>query len=415
MKQTLLTLGLAVLAALTTTNEAEAQCFGPDKLDSAPCCTPVTPNLPALMPFSMDASGFCWDACTTVTQNCVRIAAGTPLPQPQCGQYIAPLEVIECTGTPLLKGELVLDYTRTWVEKIQPGSPGDYQVWRFAAKVDMLGDYTTTPQCPVPPSLIPSGTGTILPAFFYGYYDLALNCNTGAFEHALVLFHGCDAFQHKPSLSSNPGVFNPVTSYAIVGPDTPLNPFIPAVFPIPGGPVFSEAIRSTAPTFAGQCRAEEGIVQGALSPLGSACFCPLSFTSPQQTASKLDVVGACGGGASSINAFPIAPWVEFVMTSLGQWGGATSYPGPERAAVGEGLFVYRDVCSSTGAAQQSLDVFYGGVTMGGFIVPPLSPIGGPPTGFIDIASNYSSPLPGPVALPLVGDVGPTDHLIYANF
>ena len=86
----------------------------------------------------------------------------------------------------------------------------------------------------------------------------------------------------------------------------------------------------------------------------------------------------------------------------------------ESAAVAEGLFLYSQVCPSSGVVSQSLDVFYGGETTNGFPVVPTDPTIPPPNHFLDMASNYSNPYPGPVALPLVGEVWDTDHLIYVN-
>ena len=36
-------------------------------------------------------------------------------------------------------------------------------------------------------------------------------------EAALVLFHNCDRFIHRPGLSSRPGAFHPGMSFALVG------------------------------------------------------------------------------------------------------------------------------------------------------------------------------------------------------
>ncbi|MEO0651057.1 MAG: hypothetical protein AAFZ65_10300 [Planctomycetota bacterium] len=412
-----ITLAIALSAGLWSST-AEAQtglCFGPDGLNSTACCAPVGLDIPDLIPFDLQSSGFCWEACDVVDQNCLGIIAGPGVPTAQCGQFVRDLEVVECTGLSLMKGELVLDYTRTWEERLQPGAPPQYQVWRFAAKIDLTGDFTATPQCPVPPSLVPTIPGVDPTTFFYGYYDLALDCTTNTFEHALVLFNACDAFQHAPGLSSTPGVFNPTSTYAIVGPDNAANPFVPNAFPTPGNFVVGEALRRAEPNFPGLCTAEEMITQGIFQPLGSACLCPLTAGSVQQTASVVDLAGMCGSGAQSINAFPAVPWIHFITTSIGGWTTGAAYPGPERVAVGEGAFLYRDACSPTGFPEQSLDIFYGGLTFGGFFTPgSITPVG-TTQAFVDLASNYSALLPGPIPFPLVGNVRPTKHLMYFNY
>jgi hypothetical protein len=259
---------------------------------------------------------------------------------------------------------------------------------------------------------VPSCLGPEPTAFFYGYVDYALDCASGVFENSIVLYHACDAFIHDPLLSSAPGSYHPTESFAIVGPDFPGNNFVPMVSAPPAGPLLGDAMRSTASPVPFACMAEQLIVSGGLQPIASACMCPLSFSLPPlQTASRLAGAGTCGGSFASLNVWPIVPWYEMVSTSLGRWTSTTQYPGPEIATVAEGLFFHTDTCDPTGVLLQSLDVFYGAITEQGFGVVP-TPILPPSQTFIDMASNYSAPFPGNVPLPLVGGVGPTDHLLY---
>lgn len=403
----------AAVAAFGLASSASAQgsCFVPDQLDAAPCCTPVDLNAPQLIPGGMQASGFCWSACGLTAQTCLRVQWDPFVFSPQCGHYETPLTVLDCAGQPLMKGMLNLDYTRTWNETTVAGAV-DLQVWRYAAKVDFgLASTTALGTCPVPPDL-----GVHPTTFFYGYFDLARNCITGTQENALVLFHNCDTFIHDPTLSSRPGSFHPGETFAIVAPDSPANPFVPVSTPLGSGPVLAEAMRTTtlSPVF-GACLAEEPVLQGGLAQIGFGCLCPLSLTTAMNTASTLFGAGACGGSFASLNLWPIAPWFDFNTTSIGSWTTAATYPGPERAHVAEGLFLYRDACSATGAIQQSLDVFYGSVTEGGYPVIGTSPVGLFTDRLVDLASNYSAALPGPVTFPLVGEVKGTDHLIYVNY
>ena len=60
--------------------------------------------------------------------------------------------------------------------------------------------------------------------------------------------HGSDNFVHHPLLSSQPGVFNPTETYAIVGPDTAANPFTPSISTPPSGSTAGfEGLRSQRP------------------------------------------------------------------------------------------------------------------------------------------------------------------------
>ncbi|QDU65437.1 hypothetical protein [Engelhardtia mirabilis] len=409
--RTVATMGLLILStALTPSAEAQSPCFLFDQLESAPCCAPVNLSVPAFGPGAMPATGLCWNACGLAGQNCISVDWDPIAPTPLCGHYVTKLRVTDCSGIVLMSGALELDYTRTWEETAVPGTVGT-QVWRFAAKIDFGGSFTATPVCPVPPDLGPYPT-----SFWYGYFDVAEDCFAGTVENALVLFHNCDAFTHHPTLSSQPGTFHPTSTYAIVAPDTPGNPFLPTSAPLPGGPIVAEAMRRLDPSLPpGVCLAEEPVLQGGLIPIGSGCLCPLSLAPAQNTASTLFGNGVCGGSFLSLNFWPVAPWLDFTTASIGTWTTTASYPGPERVSAAEGVFLYRDVCDPTGVLAQSIDVFYGAVTQGGYLVLPTSPIAPTTDRFIDLASNYSHTLPAPVTFPVFGTVKPTKHLIYVNF
>lgn len=401
--------GFLVLSVFASTDvAAQSPCFLPDQLDSAPCCAPVGLALPPLGPSLMPALGLCWSACNPPAQNCLVVDWDPIQPTAVCGHYVTKLRVGDCSGQLLMSGQLELDYTRTWEETTTPGTV-DTQVWRFLAKIDLGGNFSATPVCPVPPDLGPYPS-----SFWYGYFDVAENCSSGTVENALVLFHGCDAFTHAPTLSSQPGVFHPTTTFAIVAPNTANNPFTPVAAPLFGGPIQGEGMRRVDAT-ALTCLAEEPISAGALLPLGLGCLCPLSLAPAQNTASTLVGAGQCGSSFQSLNFFPTAPWIDFVSTSIGAWTNGTSYPGPERVSVGEGLFLYRDACDPSGAFAPSLDLFYGAATEGGYLVLTPTATGLFSDRFLDLASNYSAPLPGPITFPLLGSVAPTEHLIYLSF
>lgn len=337
----------------------------------------------------------------------MKLSLGAPSPS-FCGTFTAPLETFDCAGNVLLKGLVTLDYTRTWEEHAVPGAIPT-QVWRFTAKVDLAAPAGSPPLCPVPScATVPGST-----AFYYGYVDYALECASTTFDSAIVLYHGCDEFIHKPAFSSVPGAFHPTKTFALVGPDTVGNPFTPSITLPPAGILVNEAMRRATPNAIGTCTAEEPIQQGQFQPLISGCLCPLSFQPPQQSGNRISASAVCGGSFTSLNLFPVAPWFELITTSIGRWANASSYPGPEHASVAEGLLLYRDVCDTSGTAVQSFDIFYGALTQGGYFVPP-TPTAVLTDRFLDLASNYSLPVGLPIAFPLFGKVSLTDHLIYVN-
>ena len=397
---------LSLAAALLLGGTAQAQCLSPDLLDSAPCCTPVLPALPGFPPASLNALGICWDACSVDSQVCLTVSLGAPNPTLTCGRFNAPLSVTDCAGVALLSANAALDYSRTWEET---GSGTIYQVWRFLLKADLAPVPGTPTGCTVPTCIGPQPT-----AFYHGYVDYAFDCSTGGFQSSLVLYHGCDELQHRPGLSAHPGVFHPFDSYAIVAPHTSADPFVPSVLPPALGTLMGDAVRDTVSPLLDFCPAEEPLTQGVLQPLIQACLCPASlFFPPQMTLSQLSGAALCGSGFGSVNFWPTAPWFEMVTIALGRWSGA-AYPGPETAAVTEGIVIYDDACSSTGVITTTADVMYGAQTTGGYLVTPLDATLPPPNHFLDLGSNYTVPASGPVPLPILGTVGPTEHLIQVN-
>lgn len=416
---------LALTLALATTSAAQL-CPAPDGLDG-PCCAPANPMLPAFPPITTPASTICYEACVPQPKECARVELGLPMPT-DCTAFDVDYKLLDCnTGAEILSGVVHLDYTRTWRE-VQSGPAGgqqQLQVWRFLAKGDLSGTPEEGENCPVPPSL-----NTYDSAFYYGYVDYVKNCQTQEFRAASVLFHGCDAFVHDPLLSDKPGNFNPETSYAIVMPDTPANPFQPALMGAPGGVLNEEAMR-TVRSLSGMpiCRTEEDLGFGQLVPLGNACLCPLGFAAPQVTASAMAGQGTCPdplGNPSrfqSLNLFGNTPWLELVSHSIGHWTTNLSYPGPEQAWVSEGLFSYHDACATAPGqfSGDSIDLFYGATTKDGFPAFQIGDdLGGGgqqlPDAFVDLASNFSHKLGlgNPVQFPILGSVRPTDHLIYVN-
>ena len=404
------TLSLAALSLIAP--YASGQCPQPDGF-SGPCCTQTTPNLPQLPGAQISSLGVCWDHCVPTDQEQIRILWQTPA-QTACAQYTAPIDVFDSAGAPIMTGKLVLDYTRTWTE-IDPAG-NQHQVWRFVAKADMSPVTTagTVPACPVPACLLP--TGAHQTAFFYGYVDYARPCGSLAFRNSIVLHHTPDFFIHKPGLSDRPGSFHADRSYALVGPHSAAAPFIPMNLPAPGGPLFDEAVRKTGTNF---CLTEERIGSGALTPFAQGCLSGIFTPAPTQyTLSTFGGTGTCpnpvtgvpSSFAAQFIAFPTLPWPYMVTTSIGCWTDPAAYPGQECAFVNEGLFRYHDACFNP---QDYFEIYYGATTIEGWDVAP-TPVGIPSKNFIDLADNFSLAVGSPVALPILGSIRPTDHLIYVN-
>ncbi len=393
---------LLVIAGLAAPSHAQL-CFGPDNL-SGPCCSFNIANLPTPMPTppTMPASGICWTACSPATTNV--FLSYTPITQLACGSYSTGLSVIDTAGTVIMRGTMTLDYTRTWAETNFAGDP--LQCWRFMAKVDLFASAPGLP-CPVP-------AGTAPTSFYYGYLDVVLNCNTGGFEFANVLFHSCDLFIHNPAVSSIPGPHHPASSYALVAPVTAANPFLPLPLPPIFGPVTGGATRLSALPGA-TCLNDELIPAGGanLGLIAQACACPFNLAGPlQYSAQPFTGTSICGTGTASIwTPFPL-PWLHLITTSLGFWTGGgpgTPYPGPEAAFVNEGFFFTTDGCFGIPFIQ----VYYGAMTDQGFPVTPDAARPWQTPRMLDLASNYSRSMG--ITPPFVGTVRPTARLIYVNF
>ncbi len=398
---------VAILGMFTVA--AEGQCLLHDNLDTGTCCASVNVVLPSNFPnIGTQAKGICWNSCAVSAQTCNFVSVTPPTPTPICSVYKAQIDVSDCAGQSLMTGALVLDYTRTWEESVVAGQ-ADYQVWRFVAKVEMSKANTLPASCPTPACL-----DSVSDCFFYGYVDYARHCQTLAWESSLVLFHGCDDFQHKPVFSSTPGVFHPGESYAIVAPDTVANPFVPALAPPIGGGLVAEAMRSLSNFPGTPCFTEDFLVSGQFTPDQTGCVCPLGNTPFQYTTAVMDGVGFCGNAFGDLNLWPTFPWYDVVTASIGTWTTPASYPGPERVWAAEGLFRYGDVCNATGVIEKSFDIFYGAITEQGYQVLP-TPIHLLTQNFVDLASNYTAPTSGPYPFPIYGFTIPTEHLIYVNY
>ena len=407
-RRALLLAFVAVLALFAVASTLPAQCFGPDNLNG-PCCTPTVPTLPPFPGVTLPALGICYQGCVVGTQNALTVVWAPPV-QPFCGQYQTPLTVIDnASGTVILTGLLILDYTRTW-DEVDPTGVG-HQVWRFTAKVDLSSPGTSTALiCPKPNCITPIGPHPT--AFYYGYVDYAGCTAAGPWENVLVLFHNCDNFMHRPGLSDKPGVFHPANTFAIVAPHSAAQPFAPGNMIAPLNPVRGEAVRRTDTVSPppSVCWTEDKVNQAQFIFNGAGCLNIMAGFPKQQTLRQFNGTTGCptGGQWVSLNVnFPVFPWFHMVSTSIGQWTNPLVYPGPESAWVDEGFFVHRDPCTGFFVDQK-----YGASTYGGW--GAFTAAVGAVKGFTDLADNYSAPVGGPYPSPVLGSVRPTARLIYVN-
>lgn len=400
-----LSLSFAAVAAtvVAAAGSLSAQCLGPDGL-SGPCCAQTLATLPSFPAQILPGEAICWDGCNVNSQVCTQIDLAAPV-MVSCAEYTVDMKMLDCGGNSLMSSKLHLDYTRTWDEFPFPGQ--SYQVWRFVVKADFTSTTTFSGPCTVPSCL-----GTHPTAFYYGYMDYAFECSSATWSSSLVLFHGCDKFQHDPLISDRPGTFHPTTSYAIVAPTTTANPFVPAILPAPGGPVIGEAIRNGADPATLGCYFEEPVNQGVIQPLGQACACPFSFFPPQVTARHMEAASQCGSDFRSLNVFPQFPWFEVMTTSIGTWTTGANYPGPEAAWVDEGVFIHNESCDPTGVITPYVEIKYGGTTEGGY--QAVGSTGTVMDKMTDMVDNYSVKIGNPITFPFVGSMRPTNHLFYIN-
>ena len=393
------------MAVGAMTASANAQCFsGPDGL-SGPCWQPTTANLPGFQDVVLPGTGICWDNCAP-TQRPIRVVVPTPT-QTSCDTYSTTVTIVDSTsGTTELVGSMVMNYTRTW-DEIDPVGIS-HQVYRFVVKIDFRDG---TPGALHNSCLFPPCIGPEPSAFYYGYLDYAWTCGPVTFqEAALVLFHNCDEFIHHPT-SAKRGIYHPDTSFALVAPSTPANPFVASIAAPPAGPMVAEAVRNTAPPGA-TCIFEDRLQNGAVQILGAGCGCAFAPNPPQLTARRISGTASCTNAAGinssflSANASPTFPWFHMMTTSIGSWTTPMGYPGEEAVWVDEVPIFYRDSCVNSAFGE----VYYGASTAKGWTLGTTILT----QNFTDLASNTSWSVPGAPPTTFMGCVLPTRNLIYFN-
>ncbi len=413
MRRTLLAVSL-FLALTASPSIAAAQCLGADGL-TGPCCSTTNPTLPAFTGFALPGTSICWVDCDPTQQNSA-IQVGTPV-LAACGQYTAPITVIDGTGAAILSGALWMDYTRTWNE-VTPGAAGaTLQVYRFVVKIDMSdpdpgsGDPCNTPSC----------LASLHSAFYYGYLDFTYDCATAAQSNVLVLFHNCDVYIHDSGFSATPGAYHPATSYALVYPSSTANPFVASFLSPPAAAIVGEGMRHE-PVPGAACFTEDRIASGTMAHWGDGCVCEFAASPLQVSARYMFGKASCTTTAGktsffvSTNLFPTYPWYDVLTTSIGSWTTGATYPGNERAWVDEDVFFVRDVCSQRmGGPRKFIETYYGATTDFGFDVVPNSVNPSITRRMTDLASNHSYTFPGSLGPIYAGVVIPTRNVLYLSY
>jgi len=394
---------------------AQSDCYLPDNLDGSCCSAAAFPMVPQFsLPEEIPALGLCFDHCAEPQTHNVRIDFGETF-YGGCDSFTALMIVLEGAFSPtqLLIGNLTADYSRTWSE-FGPG--GKILVWRYIVRVDLGVPQALDPTpCIVPACITPGEIET--DAFFYGYLDFAVCLDAVPQEEPIVvlmLYHNTDYFIHMASVSSNPGVYHPAQSYAIVAHSVPLiaqNNFVAASNVVP---------EATAPNY--------HPVYGAMRDFGymNHCYAP-SYILPLTAILKIISTG-CSGGFKTLRefstdntlcnsaawhsltyGFPSLPWYHMVSTSIGRWTASSVYPGNQNVWADEGLFSHQEECGS-----KLLEVKYGATTentVNGYeMVEPIEGL----RAFTDLVDNYTAPWLGPYPPILVGFVMSSDHVIYVS-
>ncbi|MEQ8767891.1 MAG: hypothetical protein RL885_28565 [Planctomycetota bacterium] len=397
---------LLALSLLLTAGTASAQlCYGPDGL-SGPCCTQTNVNIPTFPAVSLSGLGIRWTDCVPGSATATIDLSATA--NVQCGVQIAQLEVRAPGGGLVMAGAARLDYVRTWTEI--DDNDQQMQVWRFLLKTELNAGPAANPGGPIVPSCLANSPY----AFYYGYIDYARRCQgQQSLQVAIGLFHGCDRLSHLPGVSAIPGNFHPRDSWALVGPNSGSNPFVPTPISPISGDVAGGSFRNVDVN-GGPCRTEDPVAKGKLETLIQGCLCAPSLIPTQYAAQKLNVQGTCpnpAGGVTQLDSIATPaplPWQHMITISLGEWTGAgagTSYPGPEKLWMNEVFDFHRDACAN----RTFLDVSLGVSTDAGFQIvadefrPWLT------QRQIDLASNYSRAQG--IQGPFVGLTLPTRHIV----
>jgi len=379
---------LAILAAVAfgpAAPPARAQCV-PDLLDTQPCCTLVTPNLPVIPPISQSARFVCFRDCSPqINQNlCVDIGAPQPVivNGPVCGVYLIQFKIKTCGSNQVLwQGKMRAHYARNWLENDPGGNV--YGVWRFLLNGDLKSTaFLLGSSAGTNPNVVPACRASFGGIYVGGYVDYAFDCNNATWTAAWTLNHDCDKIHHqagspRPAPSSG---FHPTRSFTFLGPGAG---FVvdSATTPTPVGPIGNEALRrndwSTIPNI---CRGEEQ-VGGFLNQLGSFCTCSGSpAANAQYDLADVSTMGACGSGSF---ASALGPYYQ---KRIGRWTSPAVFPGLEHLTLGMGDLDYSNACNLL----VTTEFFEGVGTLGGFTATAYT---GTPLGrtFLDLGSSNRSP------------------------
>lgn len=339
----------ALAAALTfplTTAQAQFACnHGDDNFASAPCCTPVVPNIPNPPAFTQQGTWGCIKDCELEAQFGVTISAN--INPALCDIWVSQITITPTgVGGPAFAGVLICKYARTWLEFDVNGNP-TRQVWRWLINGNLTPTAATGPMpCPTPDCAI------INRVHLHGHYDAACEVDpvTGVqqWKHILTLNHlqGCVEHNAFSALPVPPPFDHPDRSYHLVSPAG----FTFAAVPEAQGVIADESWRSLI--FPNTCLAEGRLGQGQLQTVSNDWMCiPGTGGTFQYKQQLLGATTFCAGMLGAVAgiplAFPLPPATSGIASlPLGFWGGAAgSFPGGRSLITHWGAVDFFDDCN----------------------------------------------------------------------
>jgi len=400
---------LVAALALAVPAPGQATTFLPDNLDG-PCCGQTVANLPTFPVVTLQNKYVCWNNCNASLSGTV-LTTFTPSPTAACGIYFNNMKVTNLGGGLVAwTGNLVMTYSRTWVESSVLGAAPDTQVWRFILNGDLKPSTTLIGLYGGNACIIAPCVATFNRFHVQGYIDYALDCATGTWSVAFAVDHDCDEFEHNNPFTCRPGAFHPGRSYTWVGPAAGF--VCDNNVPTASGTLACDAFRvnNFALPLSQICQFEQPLLGGGITNAGE--YCPCNPAGTQYKIQQFDAGTVCQSSAFSSM---VGPWAGLVGKSIGFWTDPAVYPGRETLHIERGHTSYTDTCTPDFMTRP---YFIGVQTQGGFSTHKLGvAVGGGITitpvsdRLIDLGD---ATFPGLMSAPRIGKLSVSDKLIQFN-
>ncbi len=404
------TLLLVALLALLIPSQVGATTFIPDNLDG-PCCGQTVVNLPTFPTLTLQTKYVCWNNCNPGLSGTV-LTTFAPSPSPACGIFFNSMTVTNLSGAlTAWTGNLVMTYSRTWVESSIPGAAPDHQVWRFIMNGDLqpstalIGGFGGN-ACVVAPCV-----GTYNRFHVQGYIDYALDC-AGNWSVAFAVDHDCDSFEHNNGFTCRPGNFHPTRSYTWVGPAAGF--VCDTTVPTATGNLSCDAFRTFdfSMPLSQICQFEQPLLGGGIQNTNEYCPC-LAAGATQYKAQQFDAGTIC---QSTANTTTVGPWEGLTGKSIGFWTDPAVYPGRETLHIERGHTSYTDNCTPVGL--MSRPYFIGVQTQGGFTTAKITGVAGGGISITPVSDRLidlgNATFPGMMSAPRIGKLSISDKMIQFN-